>query len=139
MNSGQITLGQLSARISDYLERAGISTRGITFDFNVDKSLDPDYSIVSSRGIHIYRLVQEAIQNSPKYAYPSQIMVSVAEIDNQFQLIVKDDGMGFEESKIKQGNGLYNMRKRTEELGGKLDIQSENGKGTSVTLIIPKK
>lgn len=139
MNSGQITLGQLSARISDYLERAGISTRGITFDFDVDKSLDPDYSIVSSKGIQIYRIVQEAIQNSLKYAYPSQIMVSVAEIDNQFQLEVKDDGTGFEESKIKQGNGLYNMRKRAEELGGKLDIQSENGKGTAVTLIIPKK
>ncbi|WP_339870074.1 sensor histidine kinase [uncultured Algoriphagus sp.] len=139
MNSGQITLGQLSARISDYLDRAGISTRGITFDFDVDNSLDPDYSIVSSKGIQIYRIVQEAIQNSLKYAYPSQIMVSVAEIDNQFQLEVKDDGTGFEESKIKQGNGLYNMRKRAEELGGKLDIQSENGKGTAVTLIIPKK
>ena len=139
MNSGQITLGQLSARISDYLERAGISTRGITFEFEVDKSIDPNFSLVSSKGIQIYRIVQEAIQNSLKYAYPSQIMVSVAQVGEDFQLEIKDDGTGFDESKIKPGNGLYNMRKRAEELGGKLEVQSETGKGTSVTLLIPRK
>ena len=139
MNSGQITLGQLSARISDYLERAGISTRGITFEFEVDKSIDPNYSLVSSKGIQIYRIVQEAIQNSLKYAYPSQILVSVALVGEDFQLEIKDDGTGFDESKIKPGNGLYNMRKRAEELGGKLEVQSETGKGTSVTLLMPRK
>ncbi|SFT72351.1 Tetratricopeptide repeat-containing protein [Algoriphagus locisalis] len=138
MNSGQITLGQLSARISDYLERAGISTLGINFEFEVDKSLDPNFSMVSSEGIQIYRIVQEAIQNSLKYAYPSQIMVSVAQVGEDFQLEIKDDGTGFDESTIKPGNGLYNMRKRAEELGGKLEIGSETGKGTSVTLLIPK-
>ena len=139
MNSGQITLGQLSARISDYLERAGISTRGITFEFEVDKSIDPNFSLVSSKGIQIYRIVQEAIQNSLKYAYPSQILVSVALVGEDFQLEIKDDGTGFDESKIKPGNGLYNMRKRAEELGGKLEVQSETGKGTSVTLLMPRK
>ena len=139
MNSGQITMGQLSVRISDYLERAGISTLGITFDFEVDKSLDPDYSLVSSKGIQIYRIVQEAIQNALKYAYPSQILVSVTQIADEFQLVVKDDGTGFDEPKINPGNGLYNMRKRAEELGGKLEISSEISKGTSVTLTIPKK
>lgn len=136
MNSGQITLAQLSARISDYLERAGISTLGINFEFEVDKSLDPNFSMVSSEGIQIYRIVQEAIQNALKYAYPSQILVSVSQIDDGFQLVVKDDGTGFDESTIKPGNGLYNMKKRTEELGGKLEIDSEMGKGTSVTLLI---
>ncbi|RAI95414.1 tetratricopeptide repeat-containing sensor histidine kinase [Algoriphagus yeomjeoni] len=139
MNSGQITLEQLSARISDYLERAGISTQGITYDFDVDKQLDPNFHLVSSEGIQIYRIVQEAIQNALKYAYPSIIQVSVLSDIQGIQFIIKDDGTGFEESKIKAGNGLYNMRKRAEELGGTLEIQSEAGKGTAVKLTLPNK
>jgi signal transduction histidine kinase len=139
MNSGNISLDQLSARIADYLERAGISTLGINFDFELDKSLDPNYNLVSSEGIQIYRIVQEAIQNSLKYAYPSQIHVSVMQRDENLELTVKDDGTGFVESEIKAGNGLYNMRKRAEELGGKLEIASEPGKGTRVTLKLPSK
>jgi signal transduction histidine kinase len=139
MNSGQITLGQLSSRISDYLQRAGISTLGINFDFEVDKSIEPNFNLVSSEGIQIYRIVQEAIQNALKYAYPSQILVSVSQSNNVIKLIIKDDGTGFVESEIKAGNGLYNMRKRAEELGGDLEIQSEAGKGTSVILFLPKK
>jgi len=139
MNSGHITWEQLSARISDYLQRAGISTLGINFEFEVDKSLDPNFHLVSSEGIQIYRIVQEAIQNSLKYAYPSQILVSVSQVDNLLQITIKDDGTGFDESEIKAGNGLYNMRKRAEELGGKLEVLSQAGKGTTVTLLMPKK
>lgn len=139
MNSGNITLGQLSSRIADFLERAGISTLGINFDFEVEKGVDPNFNLVSSEGIQIYRIVQEAIQNSLKYAYPSQILVSVSQSKNDLQLTIKDDGTGFVESEIKAGNGLYNMRKRAEELGGTLAIQSEAGKGTSVTLVLPTK
>ncbi|WP_092894143.1 ATP-binding protein [Algoriphagus aquimarinus] len=139
MNSGQITWEQLSARISDYLQQAGISTLGINFEFEVEKSLDPNFHLVSSEGIQIYRIVQEAIQNSLKYAYPSQILVSVSQVDNLLQLIIKDDGTGFVESEIKAGNGLFNMRKRAEELGGKLEVLSQAGKGTSITLLLPKK
>lgn len=138
MNSGQITLGQLSTRISDYLQQAGISTQGITYDFEVDKNLDPSFHLVSSEGIQIYRIVQEAIQNALKYAYPSQIHVSVSQSEGYLRLAVKDDGTGFDESQIKPGNGLYNMRKRAEELGGKLEIQSQPAKGTTVILLVPQ-
>ncbi|MEP0711984.1 sensor histidine kinase [Algoriphagus sp.] len=137
MNSGHITLGQLSVRISDYLERADISTRGITFDFEVEKGLDLDFSMVSSEGIQIYRIVQEAIQNSLKYAYPSQLYVGVFQQPDGLEFTIKDNGTGFDEAQVKAGNGLYNMRKRAEELGGKLEIQSQSGKGTAVTLRLP--
>ncbi|UZD21126.1 tetratricopeptide repeat protein [Algoriphagus halophytocola] len=137
MNSGQITMGQLSARISDYLERAGISTRGINFEFELDKSLDPNFSMVSSEGIQIYRIVQEAIQNALKYAYPSQILVTVSQRNGDFNLSINDDGSGFLETEATAGNGLFNMRKRAEELGGSLQIISAKGQGTQVILSIP--
>src|SRR5690606_13033217 len=137
MNSGNITLEQLSSRISDYLQRAGISTSGINFEFEVEKGVDPNFTLVSSKGIQIYRIVQEAIQNSVKYAYPSQVIVSVSSEENGVKVEIKDDGMGFVESEIKLGNGLFNMRKRAEELGGSLEISSKAGKGTSVSLVLP--
>ena len=139
MNSGQLTLGQLSSRISDYLQKAGISTLGINFEFHVDENIDPEFHLVSSEGIQIYRIVQEAIQNALKYAYPSQILVAVSKENDDFKLSVKDDGTGFIESESKAGNGLFNMRKRADELGGSLQIESGAGKGTLITLLIPNK
>jgi signal transduction histidine kinase len=50
-------------------------------------------------------------------------------------LEIKDNGIGFNPIE-KQGNGLQNMKKRTEEIGGKFEINSENG--TTIKISIPK-
>lgn len=134
MNSGQISWEQLNQRISDYIQQAGISTMGIHFNFEVEKNTESNQKLTSSEGIQIYRIIQEAIQNALKYAYPSEINVSVNKIENQVQVSVRDNGSGFDEATIKHGNGLYNMRKRAEELKGELDIKSSAGRGTTVTL-----
>ena len=52
-------------------------------------------------------------------------------------LTVRDDGKGLDVSLASQGNGLLSMRRRAKGLGGKLDIASYNGKGTTLTLRIP--
>ncbi|MBN7813965.1 tetratricopeptide repeat-containing sensor histidine kinase [Algoriphagus pacificus] len=137
MNAGQITWEQLSGRISNFLQNAKTSASQVDFEFQKDESIDSDFRLTSSSGIQVYRIMQEAIQNAIKYASPDQIKVTVVREGQNFLLNVEDDGTGFVESEITPGNGLFNMRKRAEELGGKILIQSNRGRGTSIQLTCP--
>jgi signal transduction histidine kinase len=60
--------------------------------------------------------------------------------DGLLTLVIQDDGHGFDEAAVrKDGNGLTNIRKRIERLGGKALIESVSGRGTKVTLQIDTK
>ncbi|MDG1276427.1 MAG: sensor histidine kinase [Algoriphagus sp.] len=137
MNAGQVSWEQLSGRISDYLQRAQLTDEKVSFEFLGGENLDPNLRFDSASGIQIYRVLQEAIQNAIKYSEASAIQVSISQEKNTLKLQIKDNGKGFEESKITPGNGLYNMRKRAEELGGNLSIQSKTEEGTTITLTWP--
>lgn len=137
MNAGQVSWEQLSGRISDYLQRARLSDEKVSFEFLGGENLDSNLRFDSASGIQIYRVLQEAIQNAIKYSEASAIQVSISQEKDTLKLQIKDNGKGFEESKITPGNGLFNMRKRAEELKGDLNIQSKTGEGTSITLTWP--
>lgn len=137
MNSGQVSWEQLSIRISDFLQRAQLADQKINFRFLGEEKLDSSLRFDSANGIQLYRILQEAIQNAIKYAEASEITVSISQEKESLKLQIFDNGKGFDESKITLGNGLYNMRKRAEELGGTLTIDSDIGKGTNILLIWP--
>lgn len=137
MNAGQVSWEQLSGRISDYLQRAQLSDEKVSFEFTGGENLDSNLRFDSASGIQIYRVLQEAIQNAIKYSEASEIQVRISQEKNTLKLQVKDNGKGFEESKITPGNGLYNMRKRAEELNGDLNIQTKTDEGTTITLTWP--
>ena len=136
MNVGQITWEQLASRISNYLQNAEKAS-SIKFEFQVSENLTSEHRLASADGIQVYRILQEGIQNAVKYADPNTISVKVYEQELSLHLEINDDGKGFDESKILPGNGLFNMRKRAEELGGTISIISEKGKGTQIHLIWP--
>jgi signal transduction histidine kinase len=59
-------------------------------------------------------------------------------VDEGISIKITDDGKGFEVAKASSdGNGLHNMRRRLEEIGGKFEINSQPGKGTTVSLFVP--
>ncbi len=93
---------------------------------------------------NIFRIIQEAINNAIKYSEASAIEVTLAETDDELVIEVKDQGKGFETKlvearsiNIESGRGFFNMYERTEYVNGKLDINSDPGKGTSVVLHVP--
>jgi signal transduction histidine kinase len=55
----------------------------------------------------------------------------------QFQICVKDNGVGFDEGQVRRGNGLKNLRRRTAYLHGQLQIQSQPGAGACFTVTAP--
>ena len=93
---------------------------------------------------NIYRIVQEAINNSIKYAKTDKLEVVLEHDDENLYIIVRDDGVGFDEKlletpnfKAESGNGFFNMFERTEYINGKLEVNSTPGQGTTLRLIVP--
>jgi signal transduction histidine kinase len=137
MNSGSVTWEELSGRIRDYVQKAGLSASQISFDYEIHERINPAATLPSAASIQVLRVLQEAIQNAIKYSNADRLEIKIDSTGREIMMNIQDNGKGFVESEIKLGNGLYNMRKRAEELGGSLEIQSQISSGTSVLLIWP--
>lgn len=92
----------------------------------------------SDMEVALFRLVQEAVQNSLKHAEPKQVQVKLSISKEMVTVVVKDDGKGFDSSIQKEGSfGLVGMRERVELLEGEMTIDSQPGAGTLVFIQIP--
>lgn len=85
----------------------------------------------------VYRIVQELLNNAAKYAKASQITLQIFYESDQFSVHVEDDGQGFDLQKVKEGNGLGNIRSRVDYLGGQVIWQAAPQQGTAVILSVP--
>lgn len=135
MNSNEITFEDLKSRILNFIEKANSAAENIAFKFIIDESLNHK-ELSSIVGMNIYRTIQEAINNALKYANATQISVEIKNINNQIVIEVLDNGNGFEINNIVVGNGLNNMQKRIEEIGGTFNLTSKIGKGTQISILI---
>jgi signal transduction histidine kinase len=92
-------------------------------------------AIDQTTGIAIYRIVQELICNAVKHAAATSAIVQMACSENSISLTVEDNGKGFDINRLRDNRGLggwVNIRHRVEYLGGRCDITSQPGEGTSV-------
>jgi signal transduction histidine kinase len=85
----------------------------------------------------VYRIAQEAMTNALKHSKAESIAVDVVEADGHVGVRVQDDGQGFDPSERAEGFGLLGMRERVELLGGRLEIDSAPGAGTTLTARLP--
>ena len=67
------------------------------------------------------------------------IKVQFAHEIDTLKITIQDDGKGYDENKIESGNGINNMKKRAQELDGKISFESDLQKGTKISLIVPIK
>ena len=87
----------------------------------------------------LYRMVQEGLTNVARHAQAKTASVMIERRDGIVRAIIEDDGRGFKMSAAHNRLGLYGIRERAELLGGKLTIESGEGKGTSLFVEIPVK
>ena len=87
--------------------------------------------------INLYRILQESLQNSNKYANAKSIEVLFKEIDEKIVLTITDNGKGFDVNKGKKGIGMSNMKERAEESGGIYEVVSAKNAGTTTTVTLP--
>jgi signal transduction histidine kinase len=85
----------------------------------------------------VYFCVLEALQNVAKYAEASRVDVRLRESHGDLTFTISDDGRGFDPAANGYGTGLQGMADRIEALGGRLDVRSEPGRGTTVAGRVP--
>jgi len=137
MNSNEISFEDLKLRILNFVEKAKKAQEHIDFQFVIDEALSRT-KVSSVVGMNVYRTIQESINNAIKYAVANKITIAIKKIENSIDIIINDDGNGFDIENTPAGNGLLNMRKRIRDIGGEFNLSSEIGKGTTVSVQIPK-
>ena len=84
----------------------------------------------------IYRTVQEAVNNAARHAQASTVRVDARQEEGRIRVSIQDDGAGFDTMHVK-GMGILGMEERVKKLGGFFRIDSEEGGGTIVSLLLP--
>lgn len=117
-----------------------ILTREFEKQHPITVSIDlEDVGIGGNSQLAIYRLVQESLTNISKYAKAKNIMLSMHDLGTYISVQVRDDGIGFDKSKVDNTHhGLLGMQHRIEALGGKVVVTSMPGYGTHILATIPK-
>lgn len=134
MNSNEISFEDLEIRINNYIEKAKEAKDQISFSFAIDPALKTQ-KLTSVQGMNIYRTIQEAVNNAIKYANASIIAINAKISNDQTKITIQDNGIGFNQDTIEKGNGLQNMQKRIEEIGGKFNIASSS-EGTKIEILL---
>jgi len=83
---------------------------------------------------NVLLMFKEALHNIAKYSRATHVDISIGEEQQEFQMTIADNGIGFDEATITRGNGLNNLRRRAEKIGGNMTITSSPGRGTVVQL-----
>lgn len=102
-----------------------------------------DDALHGSAATHVFRIVQESINNVLKHADARNLWITLQRDLSHVRLTIRDDGCGFEirpdrgEARRRGGLGLLSMQERSGILGATLGLESEPGKGTQLTLTIP--
>jgi signal transduction histidine kinase len=136
MNKSEINFEDLQSRISNFIEKANITSKDVKFEFTIDNNVNTQNTFTSINGMNIYRIIQEAINNAIKYSQASLISVKIHSKNDVIEIEVNDNGKGFNMATVELGNGINNMKKRAEEIKAKLIIGSLENKGTQIKLTI---
>jgi signal transduction histidine kinase len=113
----------------EFSERSGIEVATSLETVDLDESAQ----------LTVYRLVQESLTNVGKYAQARNVDVSLRNYSNHIELEIRDDGSGFDATRVKPStHGLAGMRHRVEAAGGRLSVMSRPGAGTRIGAVLPK-
>jgi len=121
-------VGALTHRLDAVERRAGVDPQLI---------MDEPLELPARLEEELYRIAQEALNNSLKHAAASTVIVRITTEEGQVALEVEDNGQGFDPAAGTGGMGLNNIRDRAERLGGSAVVVSSPGEGTKVRVKVP--
>lgn len=137
LKKDEVSVTELGLRIRQYLNQFFKYNERVNcrFDLLGDTT---EHIISPTQSLNLFRIMQEAIQNTMKHSAASEILVQLAvNTDKKVELIIKDNGKGFDVEKAKsESYGLIHMQERAEELGGSFTIVSVPNKGTEISIYL---
>ncbi|MDO8899124.1 MAG: histidine kinase, partial [Bacteroidales bacterium] len=129
LNKTAVSVDELALQLRDFfkpLNQSGIK-------ISVQTSGNTDQTISDIQSTHLFRIIQESVNNACKYAACSKINVKIeADENKRLHFSISDDGKGFDESTVGEGFGLTNLKSRMDELKGELKISSSSETGTVI-------
>jgi signal transduction histidine kinase len=108
---------------------------GITISY--EKQGEP-FPVDGAAGVHIYRVLQEALNNIARHSGAKQAWVRLHFLPDALELDVEDHGVGMPEELSKRGIGLVAMRERSELMGGRIVFSKPPEGGTLIRLFVPR-
>ncbi|MFY0629330.1 MAG: sensor histidine kinase [Flavobacteriaceae bacterium] len=109
-------------------------------DFEFKLNVKKNFTLGKHNGevqMHLFRILQECLQNIVKHAKAKSIILNFKNEKNALAFQIKDDGIGFDTTRVSKGIGLKNIKSRVEELEGELSLTSDKNKGTLINIRIP--
>jgi signal transduction histidine kinase len=135
INTGPQSGISLEKKLKNYgfelLTPLGISTK-----YSIDHRAEQQLIHIEARK-NVLLIAKEAMNNIARYSKASEAVIQVGLADHHLILHVEDNGVGFDTQNRRSGNGLFNMQKRTESMGGRFLLTSSAGRGTVISCRIP--
>lgn len=126
-------LEKLIVKINEMISKLNSSLTGI--NIQIENNINVNKTLTSTQMLNLFRIVQEAMQNSIKHSQASEIKIGFTEASNTIELKISDNGKGFYTKSDYNGNGLINMKRRCEQSNADFKITS-NEFGTIIQCTI---
>ncbi len=111
--------------------------KSISFKFILpEKELLPSENLSPEQRKNLWLLLKEGINNAVKHAQAKEISLAVTYNGGHLKVIIKDNGVGYDTTTHYEGKGLTTMKKRVDDLHGKLNVISKLNEGTIITIIL---
>jgi signal transduction histidine kinase len=135
LNPVNDTLGGLIAYLRRFVNEY-LDPTSIDFTFDLPETL-PDRALSVEVRRNVYLVVREALHNVVKHSGAKKVWISTNLNEHGFRIMIRDNGNGFDPEKLEfPGNGLINMKKRMNDIGGEFLIKSLIGEGTEILIDI---
>jgi signal transduction histidine kinase len=105
----------------------------------VNLHVEQDQDLTPEASQALYRMIQEALANVARHSQATRAEIRLAYELETIRLEIVDNGVGFDIKHPREGFGLNSMRERAAALGGTLELASQVGEGTSITIQIPRR
>ena len=134
LKKDSLSLTAISDRIKVFINRIQPSYPGI--DIEVEEDIEVDHQLSSAHAFHLYRVVQEAINNALKHSKGNSILVKITGGNGDWSVSVADNGGGMSTNGVQHGggNGLNNMKTRSQEAGWDIEWTPNKQGGTTVAI-----
>lgn len=132
INPNNSALSDLMARLEEYAINM-TTAKNMDLKLNIEKKAY-EHSLSMEQRRSIYLFCKEAINNAVKYSEGTILELSVKKEGDLLSFVIHDNGKGFDRNSIKRGNGLKNLQQRANESDGVYFIQTEEGRGCTLSL-----
>ena len=125
-----VDMKQSVTNLLGILEKStGIQTE---FEYEIKREITDD-----DLKVNIYRILQEGVNNISRHAKATHAFISIKDCEGKINIIIKDNGKGFDINNKREGIGISNITNRINSFNGELSIESTPGKGSEINIKIP--